>query len=102
MIVEVVAFKQLTKDGIDNIPQHIKDYCNERREMLRVFRENVMLAVRDYNLVLDAMSDYEKELFSEHLTLLEVQKNRGIKTLRWSSTVDSFVKKCRSHCKDVY
>jgi hypothetical protein len=48
------------------------------------------------------MSKYEKELFTQHLKSIEDQKGRGLNHLRWGSAIDSFVKKCRAQCHDIY
>ena len=44
-----------------------------------------MLIVRDYNKILDDMSDFENQLFSEHLSKVNTLITRGLKILRWSS-----------------
>lgn len=104
MLKEVVCFKKLAKDGIPNFPGSIEDLVNLQRESLRVYRENVMLAIRDYNLILDSMSPFEKNLFKEHLDTVNLSKNRGLRILKWSSkgTLDSFVKDCRSKCAAIF
>ena len=104
LLKEVVCFKKLAKDGVPNFPGPIEDLVNLQRENLRVYRENVMLAIRDYNLILDSMSPFEKSLFKEHLDTINSSKNRGLKILKWSSkgTLDSFVKDCRSKCAAIF
>jgi dynein heavy chain len=40
---------------------------SDRAEHLHILRENVMIVVREYNLILDSLSSEERRLFAEHL-----------------------------------
>ena len=100
-IIELSNFQQLGKYGIPNFGGRAEEIANSQKEKLRIYRENVMLVVRDYNSILNLMNEFEKGLFSDHLDKINNSIVRGIKTLRWSSqgTLDNFVKECRSKCQ---
>lgn len=102
IIIEGTAFKKLAKDGISNFSQNVDDYVNVKREILRVCRENAMLAIRKYNMIYDSMTSFEKELFSTHLKLIEARKARGKETIKWSNNLETFVGQFNATCDDVY
>jgi dynein heavy chain len=74
----------------------------QKKDSLRLLRENVMLIVRDYNNIKMTISDDETKLFAEHLSFLENQIAPGIKKFNWGSYADNFVQSCRGSCKNVY
>ena len=76
-----------------------------QREKFRVIRENVMLVVRDFNQILDALSDKgERRLFQEKLSNLKRIINPGINKLQWSSRgiVDYYCRACRTHSEELH
>ena len=70
-----------------------------RQDTLRIFRENVMLIVRDYNNIMNLISDKEKSLFKEHMIELDKIINRGINQYTWSMNAESFSLQCRGNCE---
>ena len=74
---------------------------NNRREQLRVLQENVMLIVRDYNNIMNLINEKEKQLFSEHLQLLDGNVSNGIRRLQWINNADPFVHACRGSCRST-
>jgi dynein heavy chain, axonemal len=75
-----------------------------QHDRLRFMKENVMLVVNDFNLVVKNMDKTEKMLFQEKLQVLQKKTSPGIIRLKWNSrgVVDSFVRDCRKLCNDVY
>jgi dynein heavy chain len=74
----------------------------QKKEALRILRENVMLIVRDYNNIKMTISDDQTKLFAEHLQYLENQIAPGIKKFNWGSNAEFFVQSTRKECKLVY
>jgi dynein heavy chain len=101
LLVEVKYWEKFR--GEYNIPYVAKD-MSERAEPLRVLRENVMLVVRDYNQILDALSPEERRLFAEHLRRVDRKVAPGLNKLTWvsKSIKEGFVKTCRDQCRDTY
>lgn len=76
-----------------------------QREKFRQIRDNVMLVVRDYNQILDALSDKgEKRLFQEKLSNLKRVINPGVSKLLWGSrgVVDYYCRQCRTHSEELH
>jgi dynein heavy chain len=75
-----------------------------QHDRLRFMKENVMLVVNDFNLVVKNMDKTEKLLFQEKLQVLQKKTSPGIIRLKWNSrgVVDAFVRDCRKLCNDVY
>jgi dynein heavy chain len=75
-----------------------------QQEDLRVVRENVMLVVRDYNTIIDALSTEERRLFMEHLRRVDRKIHPGLSNMSWSEKhiEDWFVKGCRTNCHSLY
>lgn len=73
------------------------------RERYRVLRENVLLVVREYNRILDALVPAERRLFAERLHYLDRKIAPGLTKLTWASkgVTDVFVKDCRKHCNEA-
>ena len=67
-----------------------------REERLRVFRENVCVAVRAYNHIVLSLTSEERRLFAERIAFLDSKYNPGISKLLWSSKgiVEYFVRDC--------
>ena len=54
-----------------------------RRELYRVMYENVLLVVRDYNKILQALDSEERKLFSERIAYLDKRVLLGVQRLLW-------------------
>jgi len=72
-------------------------------EPLRVLREWVMLVVRDYNRIIDALGVDERRLFAEHLRRVDRKISPGLNKLTWSEKhiKDWFVRVSRAKCHEV-
>eukprot|EP01063_Lacrimia_lanifica_P009197 TRINITY_DN1620_c2_g3_i1.p1 TRINITY_DN1620_c2_g3~~TRINITY_DN1620_c2_g3_i1.p1 ORF type:complete len:4609 (+),score=2253.81 TRINITY_DN1620_c2_g3_i1:158-13984(+) len=77
------------------IPPAAQD-MQTREERLRVFRENVSVAVRAYNKIVLALSPEERRLFAERISFLDSKYAPGMSKLLWSSKgiVEYFVRDC--------
>lgn len=95
---EATYWQKLKSD----IPSHAQELYNKREE-LRVLRENVLLVVRDYNNILDTLSADELLLFRERIKFLDRKLNPGLSNLTWASKgiTEFFVKETRRHCHEV-
>lgn len=94
IIKELNGFRKLANEGISINSEKYDDLINVHQENFRIYRENIMLAVRDYNLILKSMDHGEKQLFKENLKQINQSLMRGVKTLSWGnkSLLDNFVK----------
>lgn len=101
VIVEGTYWHKIFLIGMVSLPNNVNKLL-QRKETLRVLRENVMLIVRDYNNIKHTISDSETALFAEHLGALEMQISPGIRKFNWTSTADFFVNSVRKDCKMVY
>ncbi|KAJ9437970.1 Dynein-1-beta heavy chain [Diplonema papillatum] len=74
-----------------------------REEKLRVFRENICLAVRAYNTIVTSLTSEERRLFAERTAFLDSKYNPGISKLLWSSKgiVEYFVRDCTKYAAQV-
>ena len=78
---EARYWAQLRQD----VPHSVLSIVN-RTETLRVLRESVMLVVRDYNYIVNSLSDkVEKPLFEERLRQFDRRIAPALKKMRWSS-----------------
>ena len=76
-----------------------------QREKFRQIRDNVMLVVRDYNQILDALSDKnERRLFQEKMRNLTRVVTPGVSKLQWGSRgiVDYYCRSCRTHSEELH
>jgi dynein heavy chain len=101
VMVEVAYWTKIQTLGFVTIP-HTVARLLQRKEQLRILRENVMLIVRDYNTIIHTVSDEEKSLFKEHLDILDRTIDPGIRRHNWGSQADNFVYACRKECQDVF
>ncbi len=53
------VFKKLYSAGIPNYGGKMEEFYDGSREKLRVFRDNVLLVVRDYNNILNSITEFE-------------------------------------------
>ena len=76
------------------------------REQMRVLRESVMLAVRDYNLIVQRLEEDEKKLFAQHLMELYGKIMKNMHKYKWSTLQNQkffqTVRDWRSSCEQVY
>ena len=63
----------------------------------------VLLVVREYNSILDALAPAERRLFAERLHYLDRKIYPGLTKLTWASkgVTDVFIKDIRRHCLDA-
>ena len=69
VLVETSYWIKIQTLGFVNIPNHVLKLL-QRKDQLRILRENIMLIVRDYNNIIHTIDDKEKSLFKEHLDML--------------------------------
>ena len=101
ILSEVTYWTKLQAHGFVTISHAVSRFLG-KREALRIMRENVMLIVRDYNNILQAISDKEKNLFKEHLENLDRVIEPGIKRHNWGTSAEGFVINCRKECLGVF
>ena len=98
IISEVTYWTKLQTHGFVTIPHSISRML-VKKEQLRILRENVMLIVRDYNMIIETISDSrERALFREHLDILDKTIEPGIRRHNWGANADMFVYNCRKEC----
>ncbi|XP_056156824.1 dynein axonemal heavy chain 2 [Lampris incognitus] len=75
----------------------------QRREDLRVLRENVLLLVQDHSRMIADLPADELGLFREHIRFLDKKFQPGLTKLLWSSKGASnlFISDCRQHIAKV-
>ncbi len=104
LYVEVKYWEKVSFSEI-SIPNPIMKVYKER-EAMRVLRENVMLAVRDYNLIVQRLEPDERKLFSQHLASLYNKIMQRIDKFRWSTMQNikfyQTIRDWRSYCEIVY
>ena len=102
VMVEVAYWTKIQTLGFVTIPHNVSRLL-QRKEQLRILRENVMLIVRDYNTIIYTVNEKEKSLFKEHLDALDRTVAPGMSGRHnWGSQADSFVFHCRSECLSVF
>lgn len=111
---EVTTWKKLANFGAV-MPSYADDVTIVHKESLRVLREYVMLAVRDYNEIIDDLESFEekegsqkgenlhKKLFKQHLEQCEKVIAPGLTKLKWSSKtiLENFVRDARKSCHEL-
>lgn len=65
------------------IPYTAHDLANNQNERLRQIREHVMIVVRGYNDVIDALDERERRLFTDHIRIMDRRIQPGIMRLNW-------------------
>ena len=85
-----------------DIPFHVQEIAH-RQEDLRVLRERVLLVVRDYNAIWDALNHDERLLFRERIKFLDRKIAPGLTTLTWTAkgTTELFVSEVRKHAHEL-
>ena len=85
------------------IPYVAHDLANNQNERLRQLRNHVMIVVRGYNDVIDALDTRERRLFSDHVRQLDRRVAQGLSKLNWNhKTVKTwFVPACKTVCTDT-
>ncbi|XP_053575482.1 dynein axonemal heavy chain 2 [Bombina bombina] len=98
LFVEVYYWEQLMFE----IPHYVVELY-QRKEDLRNLRENVLLVVRAYNRIIDALSPAERGLFREQIRFLDKKIQPGLSKLRWSSkgVSSAFINDCLLHISKV-
>ena len=89
--------------GEFTIPYVAHDLCN-KKEQLRVMRENVMLVVRAYNDIIRDVNPEERRLFIDHIRKLDRRIGQGMTKLTWQNRgmIDMYVRDCCSNCAEVH
>jgi dynein heavy chain, axonemal len=85
------------------IPYVAHDLANNQNERLRQLRNHVMIVVRGYNDVIDALDTRERRLFSDHVRQMDRRVAQGLSKLNWNhKTVKTwFVPACKTVCTDT-
>ncbi|XP_047429543.1 dynein axonemal heavy chain 2 [Mugil cephalus] len=84
------------------IPQCVSDIYQDRED-LRGLRERVLLLIRDYNRIIDVLSEDELGLFRERITFIDRKIQPGLTKLQWLSkgTSNVFIRDCLLHVDKV-
>ena len=98
--MEVTYWTKIQGLGYVNIPHYVQKLFN-KKENLRITRENILLIVRDYNNIKLTITELEAPLFKEHMEQLDKIIEPGIVRHNWVQNVDNFVWNCRKECMDV-
>lgn len=100
VLVEVQYINKIQSLGLVTIPHAITKLF-QKRDTIRILRENVMLIVRDYNLIMHSIGDEEKALFKEHLAELDKHIKPGVERHSWNSPADKFTIECRNKARVI-
>ena len=104
LYAEVKYWGKLQYSEISIISPIMKIY--KERNDKRILRENVMLAVRDYNLIMQRLRDDERKLFAQHLSELDQKITNHIDKYKWNSVqnqkFNNTMKDWRIYCEAVY
>eukprot|EP01135_Chromosphaera_perkinsii_P000405 Nk52_evm52s78 gene=Nk52_evmTU52s78 len=75
-----------------------------RKEELCTLRANVVLAVRDYNDIIRALSPSERQLFRERIIFVDRKFRPGLVKLNWKERTvqDHFIRECRKHSSSTH
>lgn len=89
--------------GEFSIPYIAHDICN-KKEQLRVMRENVMVVVRAYNDIVRDINQEERRLFLDHMRKLDRRIGQGLVKLTWQSKnmIEMYVRDCCTNCSEVH
>lgn len=76
----------------------------DKMRNLIALREHVMLVVRDYNIILEALDADERKLFQEHIRKVNKRVNSGLSRFTWNygHIKEFFVKESRKDCAELY
>ncbi|XP_031567025.1 dynein heavy chain 2, axonemal-like, partial [Actinia tenebrosa] len=82
---------------------HYVSEMYQKKEDLRILRENVLLVIRDYNRIIAVLSPEERSLFKERIRSLDKKIHPGLTKLTWASKgiSDYFIGECRNNCSKV-
>jgi dynein heavy chain len=87
------------------IPTHLAELMASHEERLRVYRENIAVAVRAYNNIVTSLNATERNLFAQRIEFLDTPKvyGQGVEKQKWGSqgVVEYFVKECRLRAEQV-
>jgi len=98
-------------NGEKHVPTHASEMYGQQNLQLRTLRESVMLVVRDYNTIIDALDKEERKLFQKHLDQVDKELEPGIRKLNWDLKKQDnrnddgpkyFIGLCRLKCQEVY
>lgn len=97
ILIETQYWTKVSQHGFVSLNINLVK-LHTRREQLRILMENVMIIVRDYNNIMNLISDKEKLLFKEHLASLDQDFRKGLQNLTWNAPADQFIQLARSSC----
>jgi dynein heavy chain len=78
LFAEITYMQRLKFDP----PFHVKELYDKKEE-LRVLKENVTLVVRDYNKITELLNPQEQLLFKERIRFLDRKVNPALTNLTW-------------------
>lgn len=101
IFTEVIYWEKF--HGEFSIPYAAHDICN-KKEQLRIMRENVAHIVRAYNDIIRDINAEERRLFIDHLRKLDRRISQGLFKLTWQSKnmIDMYVKDCVVNCQETH
>jgi dynein heavy chain len=89
----------------ESVPNNVAELMAHYEERLRIYRENVAVAVRAYNNIITSLNAEERDLFALRISFLGTPKvyGQGLTKQTWGSqgVVEYFVKECRIQADKV-
>jgi len=73
-----------------------------QKENLRTMRENVMIIVREYNRIIESITNEQKKMFKEHLRDLDKHIENGMTRFKWNNQANSFLNNSRMKCIELF
>ncbi|XP_060775597.1 dynein axonemal heavy chain 2 [Neoarius graeffei] len=98
MFNEIYYWEQLKFEA----PHFVSETCQHRADLYNLI-ESVLLLVKDYNRVIEALSPDTLGLFQERIHFLDKKIQPGLTKLLWSSKgpINLFIRDCRMHTSKV-
>eukprot|EP00919_Chromeraceae_sp_WS-2016_P005632 GHVR01013171.1.p1 GENE.GHVR01013171.1~~GHVR01013171.1.p1 ORF type:complete len:2258 (+),score=491.25 GHVR01013171.1:121-6894(+) len=102
MLLEVYYWEKLQGSGI--VVPYGAHEMHLQREGLRILRLHVMRIVRDYNIIIEALTSDQRRLFNEHIRTLDKRIAPGFSKLSWTTPniKELFVRDVCRECSRVY
>lgn len=103
LVAEAKCWEKLQSFGI-LIPSEVHEVATSREDF-RVLRENVLLVVKDYNMIMEVLNESEKLLFDQHISNLNQKLKPGwSKSIKWNNrnVVDNSIREWRRQCADCF
>lgn len=102
IFIETQYWEKLHSEEYE-IPNVILAMCHQR-EMLRVVRERVIMLVRDFNSLIEELTE-TNNLYADHLKYLERKMNPGFTRLLWScrpAVIERYVQASINHIQSMH